>query len=144
MQRLAYLKYLTTVDIYSRFLIWFCVAQWVIYIFKKSKWMSECKWSMLSILSNNVTLSQWEDGKRGKHKWLYFCRGCWKEVWSHTELRGTLVCAWRRVSINISKNVVCAWYVSWNDWNVPHVHGPRFNAPFCKLVTDWIKLKTVK
>ena len=25
--------------------------------------------------------------------------------------------------------VVRAWYVSKNDWNVPHVHGPLFNAP---------------
>ena len=27
-------------------------------------------------------------------------------------------------------NVVCAWYVSWNDWNVPHVPRPRIIAPF--------------
>ena len=32
-------------------------------------------------------------------------------------------------------NVVRAWYVSWNDWNVPHVHGPCFNAPLQRLTS---------
>ena len=29
-------------------------------------------------------------------------------------------------------NVVFAWYVSLNDWNIPHIHGPCFNAPKMK------------
>ena len=32
--------------------------------------------------------------------------GYWKEVWSHAEPRGALVCAWRRVSI--SNSMVCS------------------------------------
>ena len=31
--------------------------------------------------------------------------------------------------IYISMYVVRAWYISCNDWNVPHLHGPYFNAP---------------
>ena len=41
-------------------------------------------------------------------------RGCWKKVGSCAELRGTLVCAWRRVSIYKSMvcSEVCLVYIS--------------------------------
>ena len=47
----------------------------------------------------------------------YNCGGCWKEVESRAELRGTLVRAWWRVSIHIT-----LWSVS--VWSVWYVHVP--------------------
>ena len=34
-----------------------------------------------------------------------------------------------RSKLYISMNVERAWYVSWNDWTIPYVHGPCLNAP---------------
>ena len=62
-----------------------------------------------------------------KKLWLNF-RGWIKEVGSRAKLSGTLVCAYIFIRY-ISMNVVRAWYVSWNDWNVPHVPRSRFIAP---------------
>ena len=47
----------------------------------------------------------------------YFC----SEVHAHTKKT--------KLWLYISMNVVCAWCVSWNDWNVPHVPWPHINAP---------------
>ena len=37
---------------------------------------------------------------------------------------------WNRV--HVSLNVVCARYVSWNEWNVLHIPQPRINAPLVR------------